>query len=78
MKYSVSGDASGSGTVDKKYTNDDYGLLIGIGFLISVGDNSTIDLGFRSKWGFPYVVDAGNMQIKSSTLELTVGFSTYL
>ncbi len=78
MKFKETGYYSDSGTIPEKITNDDYGLLLGIGGLIPVGDSGGIDIGLKMKFGFAWVIDNGNtFQLQCSSLVLTVGYASF-
>lgn len=78
MKFKETGYYSDSGTIPEKITNDDYGLLLGIGGLIPVGDSGGIDIGLKMKFGFAWVIDNGNtFQLQCTSLGLTIGYTTF-
>jgi len=74
MKYKDTGASTGSGTIDKKYTNDDYGVLLGIGGLIPVGDNGAIDIGLKAKAGYSYILDTPGNKLGCWSAALSVGY----
>jgi hypothetical protein len=76
MKYSYS-DGSGSGTVEKKYTKNMVGFLIGLGFLIPIGDSFAIDLGTKVKNSMNYSIDNGYFKISQGMFAFTAGFVKY-
>ncbi len=78
MKYKDTGYYSESGTVMKKYTNDDYGVLLGIGGIIPVGDNGGIEVGLKGKRGFSYIIDSPGYKLGCWSAALTVGYLTLL
>ncbi len=74
MKSKITGNDSESGTVDNKYTKNDYGLLLGIGGIIQINDNSGIDIGLKTKFGFPWVIDAPGFKISCYSMVITFGY----
>lgn len=82
MKNKWSGDTSGSETVESKYTNNDYGIILGIGYNIAINEKVSIDLGARIKGGLSNVYDIDEtdeegsqftMQLKNRTVSAQIG-----
>jgi hypothetical protein len=76
MRYKYTGYYSESGNVEKKYTKNDYGLLFAIGGIIQVDDNSGIDLGLKTKYGIPYVIEFSDYKSGCWSAALTLGYMT--
>jgi opacity protein-like surface antigen len=72
------GDMTNNGdSFPKSYTKNDFGLLLGLGFLIPIGESMKIDLGLKFKVGIANAVDAPGAQIKSRTAALTAGCAMF-
>jgi hypothetical protein len=77
MKSKQTGYFSDSDTVPKKYTKNDFGLLLGIGTLIEIGETSGIDIGLKIKYGTTWVIDSNNFKLQCQTAVLTAGYTTF-
>jgi hypothetical protein len=66
-----------SGTVSKSVTKNDYGLLLGLGGIISTGEIGGVDIGFKIKYGFAKVIDSSedDFKLSSSSLCFTIGYN---
>jgi hypothetical protein len=74
MKYS---EWSGSGTVEKGDTKNIAGILLGIGFLIPIGDSSAVDLGLKYRVSTVNALDSGDFKLRPGMASLTAGFVKY-
>jgi hypothetical protein len=75
MKWKSGGQ---SDTLSKSDTNDDYGVLLGFGYLIPMEENSCIDIGLKSKYCIPWSVDTPGYKASNGlSLTINVGYITY-
>jgi hypothetical protein len=76
MKWKATGDITGSETSSSN-THNDFGMLMGIGFLIPVGDSAGIDIGLKIKGGLVDVYSDDAVKIRNRTVALTAGFAKF-
>ncbi len=70
---------SNTGKLDNSYVNDDYGMILGVGYIYLVNEQIWLDLGLRYEQGFSKIIGwstaSSSMSIKSRSLSLNVGVS---
>jgi hypothetical protein len=69
-------DDEDTGNLPDEYINNDYGILLGAGYILQINEQVGIDLGLRVKYGFAKVYEFSTQNLTTSTYDLKIG-ATY-
>jgi hypothetical protein len=72
MKYD--GGTAYKGELPDNIVHNDFGFLLGFGFMIRLSDSCGLELGVQDRFGLVKIVDGNGLEMSNNVLALNVGF----